>query len=74
MIAVVFDLVVVVIGIVAVVVELKFIVEEVMFVIEIHWMTFVVVEIEFVERMTVVEVNIVNQMIYLEFESMMMRV
>jgi len=37
-------------------------------------MKFVVVEIEFVERMTVVEVNIVKQMIYLQFERMMMRV
>ncbi len=70
-----------VIGMVAVVVklefvvgEVEFIVEEVMLVIEIHRMKFVVVEIECVKHMTDVQMKIANQLMYLEFERMMMRV
>jgi hypothetical protein len=70
MIAVVFDLDVEEVG--SVVGEVEIILAEVGFVVEIHRMTFVVVEIEFVKHMTVVEMNIMNQMIYLEFERMMM--
>jgi len=55
MIAVVFDLDVEEVG--SVVEEVEFILAEVGFVIEIHRMTFVVVEIEFVKHMIVVEME-----------------